>query len=110
MAQALRDPFTLVSRCLSSPPRQPKARILPANNSTKRQDTTAASSSGPSKLVAALDAYYLNSAIDVIEPATDIRHEFDRGSCVEDLDRNVRKGKKQPSKQFNTVNEAILQP
>ena len=103
MAQALREPFALVSRRISSPPR---ARILPANSPAKRQNTTTASSSA-SKLVAALDAFYTNLSADVIEPAIDIRHEL--GSSTYE-DKNVRKGKKKPTNHPNTMKEPTLQP
>lgn len=64
MAQARR----LVSRCLSSPTRQPRPRIPPANTPTTRQiaGTAASASGGASKLIAALDALHMSPVVGVI--------------------------------------------
>jgi hypothetical protein len=111
MAQALREPFTLVSRRLSSPPRQRRTRILPASPS-KRQNTTGPPS-GASKLVAALDALNLNPAVEGIEPNTDFdvhRPGHVTGSSNKDKEVGARGSRKLTPNQPNTAKDPTIKP
>jgi hypothetical protein len=103
MAQALREPFALVSRCLSSPPRQQRTRTLPASNPAKRQNTTAPAS----KLITALDALNLNSAVEK-EQDTDVK-VFQPGH-VSNEDGKVGKSKRKLTNQANTEKEPTMKP
>ena len=107
MAQALREPFALVSRCLSSPPRQQRTR-LPASNPAKRQNTTAPASSA-SKLIAALDALNLNSAVGK-EQDTDVKVFQSRH--VSNEDGKVGKSKRELTNEANsnTDKEPTMKP
>jgi hypothetical protein len=107
MAQALREPFALVSRCLSSPPRQPRTKILPGNPA-KRQNTTAPASSA-SKLIAALDALNLHSPV---EGEQDIDVKVFRQGRVSNEDGKVGRSKTKPTNQANsnTEKEPTMKP
>lgn len=100
MVQSLREPFALVTRCLSSPPKQSRTRILSANSPTKRLNTTAPANSA-SKLIAALDALNSNSAVEEIETQDKVPrsgHVTGNGS----QEREVGEGKKKLTNQPNT--------